>query len=192
MSNYIQPSSSSKLPGRPPLSLTQFIQTVMVGISNIPGQLVRPKWQIVPPTQPDLDVNWMAFGVSASVPDANAFIGVMQDGRIQTQRHETLEIGCSIYGPDAMEIAGLIRDGFQIPQNLESLRSASMGFVEVSPARHLPELINERFFNRVEMVVVLRREIQRVYPIVTILSATGTIHTVLGNEEYLLEWETET
>ncbi len=187
---YVLPASTQALPRR--LNLGQFIQTVLVGVSGISGQFVRPKWQVEPPKQPDLGVNWLAFGINQMTPDANSFIGVDSSNATITQRHEDLEIGCSIYGPEALDIADLIRDGFQIPQNLEALRSASMGFTNVGPARHLPDFVNERFINRIEMSIYFRREIHRTYPILTLLSAHGTVHSVVGDEQYLLDWETQT
>ena len=187
---YLLPTETLPLPRQ--LSLNQFIQTVLVGISGIPGTLVRPKWQIQPAKQPDIDQNWISYGVAQATPDANSFTDSDASGVYNSQRHELLEIACSIYGPDAVETYGLLRDGFQIPQNLQSLRSANMGFVEVTRALHVPDLINERFFNRIEVSVVIRREIQRIYPVLTLISANGTIHTVLGNEQYLLDWETQT
>lgn len=187
---YIQPTSTLAVPNG--LTLTQFLQTVLVGISGLPGPLVRPKWQIEPPKQPDLAVDWLAFGINATLPDANLWIDTDSDGTTNTQRHEVIEIGVSIYGPEADETYGLLRDGFQIPQNLEALGQANMGFVEIGPGRKIPDLVHERFINRVEASIFLRREIQRVYPIVSLLSASGTIHTVLGNETYLLDWETQT
>lgn len=188
--SYIQPSSTQGLPGS--LSLEQFIQTVLVGVSNLPGPMVRPSWQVAPPKQPDIMVNWMAFGVLQNSPDANGFVGMDEDDKTIYQRHEGLEVLCSFYGPLAFETAELVRDGFQIQQNLEALRSANMGFVEVSPARRVPDLVNERFINKIVMSVFLRRQVQRIYPILSILSALGTIHTVLGDEEYLQDWETPT
>ncbi len=186
---YVLPSSTLPLPKG--LTLTQFVQTVLVGLSGLTGPFVRPKWQVAPPKNPDIDINWISFGVEVAAPDANSYVGVNTAGATVTQRHETLEITCSIYGPEALDIAGLIRDGFQIQFNRDALRSANMGFVETSPPRRIPDLVNERFVPRFEMSIMLRREVQRVYPLTTLLSATGTIHTVLGTETYLLDWIAE-
>ncbi len=185
---YLLPTSTAALPRS--LTLNQFLQTVLVGISGLPGPLVRPKWQVAPAQQPDLNTNWMAFGVVANIPSAHLYTGTRSDGSTHTQRQESLEIQCSFYGPDALYRAALVRDGFEIQQNLETLRAANMGFTSVGPAQHIPDLVNERFIDRVEMTVVLVREIQRTYAIRPIVSAAGTIHTVLGTEEYLLPWQT--
>lgn len=182
---YILPSLTEGLPGG--LTLIQFIQTIFVGLTGLPGSLVRPKWQVEPPKQPDILTNWMALGVDVAAPDANSYVDTNEAGAVVSQRHETLEISCDIYGPDALETAGLIRDGFQIQTNLEALTLANMGFVEVSPMRHLPDLVNERYINRVIMGVFIRREIQRVYPVPTVVSANGTIYT--GG--YSVDWDVQ-
>lgn len=189
-SGYIQPSRTSGFPNN--LTLNQFIQTVLVGISNIPGTLVRPKWLPEPLKQPDLGVNWMAYGVTATTPDANSYIGVNPDGSNVMQRHALLEVQCSFYGPQAQDNADLVRDGFQIGQNRAALKSVNMGFVEVGPAPHIPDLVNERFINRVEMSVFLRRETIRTYPILTLLSAGGTIYVNnAGDGVKTLSWLTQ-
>lgn len=186
---YLLPSETQKPPGN--LTLIQFIQTVLVGVSGISGTLVRPDWQVAPPKQPDLSTNWMAFGITSSTPDANGYVNTDSDGDTQYQRQEGIELKCSFYGPAAFDIAALVRDGFQIQQNLDALRSANMGFTNASNIMHLPDLINERWVDRFHMSIFLRRQVQRLYPIVSIISATGTIYTVLGDESYLLDWETE-
>jgi hypothetical protein len=214
---YMLPLKSNQFPRG--FSLTQFIQTVFVGISGLPGPLVFPKWQPEPPEQPDITVNWMSIGFGDANPDANSYIGVQeveasgqtietQSGlgletedretletendstitQVISQRHETLEIQCSIYGPEAFETYNLLLTGFQIPPNLYALRTANMGFVEVTRGRRVPDLVNQRWVNRIETSVFLRRQIQQVYPILTLISATGVIYVPDINENYELVW----
>lgn len=281
---YLLPAKQFPLPGN--LSFRQFLQQIFVGLSGLPGDLVRPRWQPSPPKQPDIFINWLAIGITEVKPDANAYLGVLpftfaqgtveilcnpqpldtltmngvvitfvsalttgnqvligttaivtttnlqaflsqssissltiaaytQDSNVititysvsgavgnsytlakspsraiwlsgstltgggtqvnTTQRHEELTIGCSFYGPEAPEYCNIVRDSFQIPQNLEGLRSVNMGFMGTDTAMQVPDLVNERWVERFEMSVHLRREIIRSYPILTLVSASGTI-----------------
>lgn len=185
---YLLPGTTQGLPGS--LSLDQFIQTVLVGVSGLPGPMVRPRWQVAPPKNPDLNVNWLAFGVAIHTPDANSYVGMDVNQNTVTQRHEGLEIPIALYGPTSLDICYLIRDGFQIQQNLSALRAANMGFVNVSPAQHIPDRVNERYIDKIEFSLFLRREIQRTYPILPLVSANGTISTIIGNEDFILNWQT--
>lgn len=185
---YITPTSSDGFPGA--LTLNQFLQTVFVGLSELPGTLVRPSWQVNPPKQPDIDVNWMAFGVAEAAPDSNAYVTIDTDDVVTLKRNRSIQVDCSFYGPLAFQVAELVADGFQIQQNLFALRDAKMGFTATTPAIQVPDLVNERWVARVQMSVILQRTTVRVYPISTFVSANGTIHTVLGSEEYLIDWQT--
>lgn len=186
---YLRPTSSQPLPGG--LSLEDFIQTVIVGVSGITGTLVRPKWQQNPPKQPDVDVDWVAFGVQQVPIDANAYVGMQPDDSTLLARMEKLEIQLSFYGPNAQENAATFRDGFQIQQNLEALYLANMGFNGISPAIRGPDLINQRWVNRFEVTLTLVRTIIRTYPVLSFASAGGSIHTVVADDDLTLEWETE-
>lgn len=293
---YLLPATNTPFPAN--LTFRQFLQTVFVGVSGLPPDLVRPRWQAYPPKQPDLNTNWMAMGVTSRTPDANAYVGVdtakaaqgtlelvcnpisgdtltvngvtltfvngsasgnqiliagtavlttsvlqtflafSADPLIQeasytllsnvitvtsfvlgtegnaftlaatgqtilvsgstltggstnaniTQRHEDLEVQCAFYGPDCADYSAIVRDGFQIPQNLEALRSANMGFISTGAAMHIPDFVNERWIDRFEMSVFLRREIIRSYPILTLLSASGSIQTQFGNNTQTINW----
>lgn len=185
---YLVPTSSEGFPGG--LTLNQFIHSVLVGISGIDNTLVRPSWQVAPPKQPDIAVNWMAFGINTITPDANAYVVINNDGSESFQRHEALDIGLSFYGPDSIYYSSVVRDGFQITQNLEALRAANMGFAGVGPQQQIPDLVNERWVNRVTMSLVLRRQVQRIYPVLALVSANGTIHTILSEGEYDLNFQT--
>ncbi len=185
---YLLPKSTVPISGN--LTLNQFIQTVLVGISGLNGTLVRPKWQIAPPKMPDISINWLAYAVVEAAPDANAYTALNPEQQYVSQRHQDLRIQCAFYGPNAMELANTVQDGFQIPPNRQALFLANMGFVSTGACLHIPDLVNERWVDRVEMEVRLRREIQRVYGVPVLVSAAGTINTVLQNGEYTFDWQT--
>lgn len=104
------------------------------------------------------------------------------------QRHEELEIQCSFYGPDCEEISSIVRDGFQITQNLEALRSVNMGFKGTDKAMQVPDLVNERWIDRFIMNVYLRREILRSYQILPLASASGIITGNLSQGTKTVPW----
>lgn len=173
----------------PGLTLIQFFQTLLVGLSAFPGTLVRPSWQAEPPKQPDICVNWLAFGINNVNPDFNAYVGLDADNNATMQRNELVQLSVSIYGPDSYDNLGLIRDGLQLTENLASLRQANIGFAYDSQARHLPDLINARWVDRWQMDLFFRRQIQRSYPILTFLSASGIIYTqTAADADYQLSW----
>ena len=169
------------------LTFTQFIQTVLVGVSGLAGELVRPDWQLNPPKRPDQNVNWLAFGVSESTPSFNSLTDLVQNGDdapfYQSQHQESFVIKLSVYGPDSLDLYRLIRDGFQIPQNREGLLKAKMGLVDVSKAIRNPELIDERWFDRWECFVNMRYEAIRTYPVLTLVGADGTIWAPISTDD---------
>lgn len=183
---YLSPTTANPFPGG--LTLTQFIQTVIVGITGLPGVMVRPTWQVAPPIQPDISTNWIAFGIAAAPADANAYVGMDKDGIETLQRNEYLTINCSIYGPDAYENMGNLRDGFQIPQNLAAMTAAKMGFIATGLPNRSPDLVNARWIDRFTMEIQLVRLIQRTYAVLPFVSAQGTILTDNGNS---LDWIVE-
>lgn len=188
MSDYLLPTNQA-LPGS--LTLEQFIQTVCVGITGFDPKLVRPKWQVAPIKRPDIDVNWMAFGVQEDNAQANAFVEENDTGLSATLgRQSEISVQCSFYGPAAYDNAGAFRDGFQISQNLYALNSADMGFTGTTQIMRAPELINQRWFNRAEMTLVLARRVIRTYEVLSFASVTGTIHTVVNGNPYNSDFET--
>jgi hypothetical protein len=92
-----------------------------------------------------------------------------------------LEILTSFYGPDADTYASLLRDGIQVPQNLEILLLNAMGLIETGDLKTVPELVKERWLRRVDLSVKIRRQIIRQYAIDDMATAGVTIN----NEQYL-------
>lgn len=161
----------------PNLTFVQFIQSVLVGLSGFDGTLVRPEWQKQPPKQPDIDTNWLAFGLGEAAPDHNAYVDFDANNNPILQRNELIPIQVSVYGPAAYDNIGMIRDGFQLTQNLQALRTAKVGFAYDTPAKHVPDFFNERWYERWITEFYVRRQIQRSYPILNFVSASGTIYT---------------
>lgn len=169
------------LPGG--LTLVQTIQQIIVGITGLSGSNVRPKWQVNPGKErPQPSDDWCAFGITSTIPDANAFQSVNQDGlKTKLQRYEELNILCSFYGVNNFKNAGNLRDGFQIAQNRQALQAAKMGFKEVGQITNVPELHGQVWFPRCDITLVLRREINKEINVLSVESAGGTINGLLGD-----------
>ncbi len=187
MTDYIKPQQDVPVG----LSLTQFLQTVVVGISMIPGPLVRPKWQPEPPKQPDISVNWIAMGIEVDGRDYNAYVAYKANNEVDFQRNEDLSVSLSIYGPDAIDTYGLLSDGFQIDENRFAMFRNGVGYTDMSPGRRVPDLVNQRWVDRIETTVFLKRKVRRTYSVQTLVSASGTIYVPDVTPDYQLAWQVQ-
>jgi hypothetical protein len=159
------------------LDLRRFIGTVLVGVSGFAPEMVRPAWQQNPPPVPNIDTNWMAFGITARRADNDPYQVEKDDGqRTLMLRHEELDIMLAFYGPDCLQKAAEVREGFELTQNTESLLLAGMAYIDLSDIIHAPELVNDRYFDRADTTLTIRREVRREYRILNFVSAYGAIH----------------
>lgn len=167
------------------LTLTQFIQQMIVGMTGMNGTMVREKFQknsVEQEATPE-DV-WCAFFVTETTPDANAYTEVIREGDMsKMQRHLELVVDCSFYGEGSKVFAEKLRDGFQIAQNRDVLTTGNMGFKEVSTIRSVPEKHGQVWFKRYDMNVVLRRQIDKTFAVLSFNSAGGTIKAEKDNQE---------
>lgn len=167
--------------------LTRVFQQMVVGITALPGKLVRPRWQAVPPAQPEASVDWCAVGVSHISGDFDAVIThkphghavpTEQDGHDGQRalgslgeslltRNEELEVLCSFYGPHRIGYATLLRDGLALSQNRAVLRRAGIVLGFVGTIRPAPAFIHQQWVQKADVPLTLRREVRRVYPVLT-------------------------
>lgn len=170
-------------------TLRRFLQSMIKDVTGIAGDLVRPSWQPDPPKQPNIDINWIAFGITDRSHDDNPYTEEKADGSASTMiRHEEMEILCSFYGPDCLDYTGRLREGMYLAQNRASLFSAGMGLVGFSETTHVPELINERWFDRADITMTIRREIRREYAILSFLGVDGVIRANRATETLSINW----
>ena len=178
IAGYLAPSSASVYDN----ALDDLLHDAIVGMTGITGDLVRPRWQPEPPQQPDFSTNWVAFGLRNTTVDSFAYEGEASNGAsASVERDELLYYLHSFYGPAAHGLAERFRDGFEISQNRDVLRGLGFGLVEVQEATKVPALLKQKWVPRVDVVVAYRRRTSRVYPILTITSATGSIVTDIPN-----------
>ena len=174
---YLSPAVAS-----PPLedaALDAIFQQMIVGITGLPGNMVRPRWQPTVPKQPEPTVNWCALGISVQTPDDGPAIvhNGAGNGSDTYIRHEQIDVLASFYGPNAKQYAQLLSDGLAIPQNLEQLKANDMNNVDADQIRAAPDLINEQWVRRYDMQMTFRRKITRSYAVLNILTAQGTVQT---------------
>jgi hypothetical protein len=162
-------------------ALDAIFQTLVAGVSGLDGSLVRPRWQPVPPKQPDFSVNWCALGVVSVKADANPAIihnGADDEdlGSDTLYRHALVEVLLSFYGPQGQQYAEQTRDGLWVLQNYTTLAPALMVFTgEAGEVRGVPELINQQWQRRYDFTAWFGRQIVRTYGVRNFASATALL-----------------
>jgi hypothetical protein len=171
---YLQQTSSSALQDD---ALTNFFLEVVVGITNFDPTLIRPRWQPEPANIPAYPTNWCAIGIEYYAGDVYPLHYHVDtgDGHTISQTHENLNLLLSFYGPNATSNASLLRDGFFFDQNRAALFSAGIGLTEISRIAVLPELYNNKWWQRADLSILFKREVRRIYPVLNLLSAKGTL-----------------
>lgn len=159
-----------------------YLQQFVVNVSGLPGELVRPRWQQVPGNLPDVNTDWVAFGVTRRTSEAfpAILLGETADGNDYFYTNELVELMASFYGPNAEFYADQARDGMKIPQNQEYLLTGGWGWVGAEEITTLPSLINQRWYYRVDLPFRLRRQIARVYPVLPLVEADVRLNTSSG------------
>lgn len=160
-------------------ALDAIFQQMIVGITGLPGNMVRPRWQATVPKQPDPTVNWCALGITVQDPDDGPAIihNGSGNGSDTYIRHEQIDVLASFYGPAAKQYAHQLSDGLAVPQNLEQLKAQDMNSIDTGAIRAAPDLFNEQWIRRYDLTLTFRRKITRTYAVLNILTAQGTIQT---------------
>lgn len=175
-------------------ALEIFLQQVVVGITGMPGNMVRPRWQPEPPNIPDFGMNWASIGESeprkrdswAAVirtpggygENPYGVSGYGDESLSIVIRNEILSILCSFYGPGAQANCELLAMGLALPQNREAMQLNGFGLVGgAGDMVTAPALLKDRWTYRVDLPFQLRRQQQYTYSILDLLGAEGTLST---------------
>lgn len=174
---YLQPAASpAPLEGQ---SLNDFLQQIVTLITGIPGKYVRQRWQAQPANLPPVGTAWAALGITRRVTETFAYVNHNPSGQgsDELSRNQTLEMLVSFYGPQADDYAQIFADGLQIPQNREVMQQNAMGLLDTGEPIAVPTIVKDQWLYRVDLPWRVTRQIRRVYPVLSILSANGTLYT---------------
>ena len=172
-------------------ALEDFIQAWIVGISGIDGRVVRPRFQIDVPALPPLATCWCAYSIAERVSPESPVIqhdgaaagglGADNFGRPQALTIFTTWYDTGIGHADLY--CDIMSDGMLIPQNREYLQLAGFDYGEQMQAVIAPVLVKERWQYRIDKRFILRRIVNRVYPVQNLLRAAGAIESSDGAAE---------
>jgi len=168
------------------LELEKLFQAAVAAITNLPGAMVRPRWQPEAPAQPAFATSWAAVGVSVVERDQNPYqvhdpnavtTSPPGTGADRVEYDEKLELFLSFYGPNSQALVNQFTAGLQVPQNRWPLQSYGIKLRDVGKPVYLPALLKEVNVKRTDLKVLWTRRVVRVYPIRHLADATATVST---------------
>jgi hypothetical protein len=156
----------------------------IAGLTGLPGDMVRPKWQGKSSGQPATGVDWCAFGIQEEGGDT---IGGERhfgegEGHNVASAHEPFSVLVSFYGRNSRAAARKLRLGLAVAQNREYLYRHELAFVEAGPNTHVPEIAGELWMDRWDIRLVFRRRVAAKYAILNIVKANVALKAENGFE----------
>lgn len=147
-----------------------FMQSVFVALLGFTGDKVRPRWQPNPPKLPSPNIDWCAFGITDAKTDGSAFQSIDKNDIASMKRQETFTITASLYGVNALDNTSALRDGLEVSQNREAMFHNGIAYIGDDGIQRAPELINDLWYNRIDISLRFAREIRKTYNVLSVLS----------------------
>ena len=153
-------------------ALDAVFQALVSSVTGLDGTLVRPRWQPTVPKQPPVTTDWCAIGVVSSKVDESPWVALDPTNSFGLYwRHEELQVLATFYGPNSRTNATALRDGLDIVQNNEVLLQYAMRAIDCEPLRSVPELVQEQWIKRQDIMCRFRRKITRSYALLAMEGA---------------------
>ena len=160
-------------------ALEDFYHDVLVGLTGLPNNLVRPKFIQEPSQQPGFEVNWMTFSLLQTSADSQHYEGHAPDdeGTTTIERDRIITARHTFYGPNMTQYAERLRTMLSLSQNRDQLIGAGFGWISTGDLIPLPALIKERWVHKCEILVRYRFRAATLFRVLNLLSAQATINT---------------
>ena len=152
------------------IALANILSTLYANLLNIDvNTLVFPRWQHEPPSIPDSNTTWISHGIVARRADINSSEQFINGTGTIIERNQELDSLISIYGPNMGNFEQRLRSGLSISQNRDYITQYGIVLVEVQKARNVSELINNFWQPKLDLVIIFRRRLIDIYPILPLL-----------------------
>lgn len=153
------------------------LQATVTGITGLPGNKVWPRWQANPAGRPAITVDWAAVGTTTLISDTFPVEDHDQtgDGSSTQQTHEEIDVLISFYGPNCEAKSKLLRDGLKISQNRDAMYVFGLKLIETRGHTKSADLVNNQWYPRADLTVRVRRQVDRTYPILNVLSLDAAL-----------------
>jgi hypothetical protein len=170
-------------------ALMNVIHDTISGITGIPANLVRPRWQpgidvngnrITPPNQPPAGTLWCGVGITLRTSTDYPQIRHINGGPDRLTRWSQLTVLASIFGPGCQGIAEQLRDGLYVWQNQELLNTVGVKVIDAGEIAAVPDLTNYQWINRADVPIHLAQAVDRDYNVLDIVESAGTITSDTG------------
>lgn len=165
-------------------ALDRFLHDLYTGITGLDPTLVRPLWNITPGNMPKINTEWMSQGIIDRRQDFFPTQHFDDTQGMILMRNQELDNLVSLYGDQAGWLADLLIDGLSLTQNRDPMTAAGLYLVDIGKPKNASMLINEQWYKRIDVVITYRRNITRVYPILSVKSATIGMNEADDVHEY--------
>lgn len=157
-------------------------------VTLIPRTLVRPRWQPIPPQQPPPKTDWCGVGIlrrlgQGYTHQSIAFLPGTTTEALLLRRWEALEALASFYGPRSEDLAEQFRDSVFVVQNLAALYQFGIKLTWVDEVLAVPDLTNHQWIDHNDVRFELAREVDRYFPLKSVLKGVGS---VIDDDGYLV------
>jgi hypothetical protein len=137
------------------IPLENAVHDMIVGLTNLNPQLVRPAFQESPLANPPRNTDWCAFFIRDSFATNFPAISHVKtgDGHNEITDWVDKEIMLYFYGPQSEKYAGMVRRGLHVEQNHWKFRQSGITVKRVGNVTQMPELVNEKWIRRCDLIV---------------------------------------
>lgn len=168
------------------LQLEDLLQDVLVNLSALDSEFVRPAYQETPPPIPNPSTNWLAFHVTSQQTNKTNETRYINDTAVKGF-YQKFTVAISCYGNKAQFYANNIIDSLQLHQNRDVLTDNKIVFHGSTDTINATEIIANKWFRRVDFNIDFERVYEKTYGVKCLTDLNGIIQYADSQDPFLVE-----